>query len=147
MNPLSKEAVLARSPGGNRKCPDTGKLRAVCDCRKCVGRRSQEKGKRSQARTRKALQKVSGGKPVATFRGQQANEEAWRGVFRMETKSGRQVHAVVVRFLDAESQSLQEKAIGDLRPFCLAVQAQEGMSDQIWMFRSSDLPRILEALR
>lgn len=146
MNPLSKKAQLSRSPGGNRVCPRSGLLRTVCDGWESRGWRNQNSGKRSQARARRSLQRVSGRKPAAGTRSQASHEEFWRGVFRLEVKSGKQVNVVVAKFLEAEAQAFQAKAIGDLRPFCFAAEA-EGMTDQVWSFRSSDLERVLEALR
>lgn len=144
MTDLSKDAQLARSPGGNRLCPTTGELKRSCSCWSCVGARNRRKGKRSQREARKNLEAVFGGAgPSAQVTG---DEENWRMRVRVEVKSGKQVEALTKRFLAAEAQSEAGKAVGDLRPFVF-VAAADGTSDQIIAFRASRLAEILELMR
>lgn len=144
MSDLSKDAQLARSPGGNRTCPDTGELKRSCGCYKCRGRRNRAKGKRKQRDARKVADKLFG--TAGPTQSVTANEENWRHRVRLEVKSGKQVESLTRRFLAAEAQSDASKAVGDSRPFIFAA-APDGTSDQIWAFRASDLRAILEALR
>lgn len=144
MTDFSKDAQLARSPGGNRACATTGKLKRDCDCYSCVGRRNRAKGKRKQREARKTADKYFGAAgPTATVT---ANEENWRHRVRIEVKSGKQVESLTKRFLAAEAQANVAKAEGDTRPFIFAA-APDGTSDQIWAFRASALAEVLDALR
>lgn len=141
---LSKDAQIARSPGGNRTCPTTGETKRSCSCWACQGRRNRAKGKRKQLEARKIADKGFGlAGPTKTVT---AHEENWRHRIRLEVKSGQQVKAMTTRFLEAETQSQVSKAVGDSRPFVFAA-APDGMTDQIWAFRASDLGRIIEAFR
>ncbi len=81
-------------------------------CPSCLGRRNRRGGLRKQREARKQM-----GVPQARFRGQDAQEENWAGVFRCEVKAGQQVKAMTSRFLAAEAQSDANKRIGDPRPF------------------------------
>ena len=137
---LSKDAQLSRSPGGNRLCPTTGILKRDCDCYSCRGRRNRAKGKTKQRATRKTADKLFGkAGPTQTVT---ANEENWRHTVRIEVKAGKQIESLTKRFLAAEAQSNASKAVGDSRPFIFAA-APDGMSDQIWAFKASDLARIV----
>jgi hypothetical protein len=115
-----------------------------CKCRSCVGRRSRTQGLKKQRHAKKLL-----GVPSNRFHGQDGNEENWRGLFRIEVKSGKQVgHAKW--FFRAEAQSDANRAIGDSRPF-LFVAMPEGMGSEGFVtLRLSDwqthiVPRIEEA--
>ena len=140
---LSKEAQLSRSPGGNRRCATSGKFRVSCTCRVCVGKRNQRKGKVTQQAQRKALERISG-RPVVGSAVQGGNEENWRGDFRVEVKSGKQVESLTVRFIAAETQSNMAKAIGDSRPFVFAAAPDSFGGDAIWAIRRSELERYLK---
>lgn len=141
---FSKEAQIARSPGGNKTCPVTGELKRSCGCWSCIGRRNRNKGKRNQNQARKIADKTFGtAGPTSAVT---ANEENWRHRVRIEVKSGQQVKALTSRFLLAEAQAHTAKAVGDNRPFIFAA-APDGMTDQLWTFRASDLQRIIDAIR
>jgi hypothetical protein len=92
MDDLSKDAQLARSPGGNRTCPTTGELKRSCSCYSCVGSRNRRKGKRKQRETRKVLEREFGtAGPTQTVT---SHEENWRMRVRLEVKSGKQVESL-----------------------------------------------------
>lgn len=143
---LSKAAQVARSPGGNRRCPTTGELKADCGCATCRGWRNRRKGAGAQRRERKALDRLSGG-PVVSSQAQGSQEEWWRGVVRVEVKSGKQVESLTRRFLAAEAQSEAQKAIGDSRPFVFAAVPDSFGGDAIWAVRRSDLLALIDAIR
>lgn len=143
---LSKAAQVARSPGGNRRCPTTGELKADCQCPTCRGRRNRRKGAEGQRQERKALDRLSG-RPAAVSAAQSSQEEWWRGVARVEVKSGKQVEPLVKRFLAAEAQAGASKAIGDSRPFVFAAVPDDFGGDAIWAVRRSDLMALLDAIR
>jgi hypothetical protein len=142
MDDLSKDAQLARSPGGNRTCPTTGELKRSCSCYSCVGSRNRRKGKRKQRETRKVLEREFGtAGPTQTVT---SHEENWRMRVRLEVKSGKQVESLTKRFLTAEAQSNASKAEGDTRPFVFAA-APDGTSDQIIAFRLSQREAVIGA--
>jgi len=138
--PYSKETQLARvwtCKDGNEGCTRSQ------PCRPCLGRRNRRKGMAKQRVARKAL-----GVPDTRFHGQLANEENWRGIFRGEVKAGQQVKAMTTRFLAAEKQSDQNKAIGDTRPFAF-VAMPDGSTDglvcvRLSVWRQTVVPALLE---
>ena len=141
---LSKDRQLERSPGGNRTCPVTGRLKRNCTCFSCVGRRNRAKGKRKQREARKSLEKQFGiAGPTQTVTG---DEENWRMRVRAEVKAGQQIQALTTRFLAAEAQAEASRAHGDNRPFVF-VAAPDNMSDKLVAFRLSKLAEVLEAFR
>ena len=140
--PYSKDTQLTRSPGSGKRCPTTGKFRVSCTCRVCVGKRNRRKGQVAQRSQRKALERISG-RPVVGSVAQGGNEENWRGEFRVEAKSGKQVESLTVRFIAAETQSNMAKAIGDSRPFVFAAAPDSFGGDAIWAMRRSELERYL----
>lgn len=148
MNPrpdLSKAGQLARSPGGNRKCPTTGKLKASCDCRPCIGRRARGKGKRKQNDAKKFVERAFNqvAAPTSATSGQ---EEFWRLALRLEVKSGRMAQTVDTFYRNTKGQSDQLKAIGDGRPFA-AIAMPDGSSDGFLVIALSSLPVLAQALR
>lgn len=81
-------------------------------CPSCRGRRNRRSGLAKQRAARKAL-----GVPRARVAAAESNEESWRDPhFRTEVKSGAQAGPAATRFLDAERQCDQNKAVGDTRP-------------------------------
>lgn len=108
--------------GRNSVLTKSGHVRG-CACRSCTGRRSRTQGLRKQRAAKKRLRV-----PSNRFHGQDGNEENWRGFFRVEVKSGKQVGAAKW-FLRAEGQSDANKAIGDFRPFAY-VAMPEGMGEE-----------------
>lgn len=120
-DPFPKEKQLGRP----WTCPleVEGCVRSA-PCPSCLGRRNRRSGLKKQREARKRL-----GVPDAKFHGQNGNEENWRGVFRVEVKSGQQVKALATRFLEAEKQSDGNKAVGDPRAF-LFVAMPAGMSNE-----------------
>lgn len=136
---FSKEAQLARSPGGNRRCPTTGVYKGKCTCRSCVGKRSRRKGQRKQREVRKALNLKS-----ERWKGREGNEESWTAALRVEVKGGKQVESVNRWYVKARQQSDAAKAIGDTRPFAF-VAAPDGTSPLI-VVRTDDLPAVVSAL-
>ncbi len=55
----------------------------------------------------------------------------------MEVKSGAQIQPIATRFLAAEVQSTNAKAIGDIRPFVM-VAMPDDMTDGIVLMRLSE---------
>lgn len=140
MTDLSKKAQVARSPGGNRKCPDTGRLKADCDCPRCKGWRNAKKGRRGQAKARRALDL----KPER-FAGRLGNEESWNASnLRVEVKSGAQVNPIARLYVEARNQSDAKRPIGDNRPFTY-VAVPDGSSPLV-VFRADDLREAVYAL-
>ena len=137
---LTKEAQLARSPGGNRRCSTSGELKASCSCRPCIGRRSKGKGRRKQNDGRKALEAGFGW----TLRG--SNEEDWRAPFRIETKAGAIARTVDTFYRNTKAQSDARTAIGDGRPF-MAEAMPDGMSGGYIVLRTEDISALRDALR
>lgn len=142
---LSKEGQLARSPGGNRKCPTSGELKASCKCRPCIGRRARGKGKRKQNEAKKAVERAFNqvAAPTTATSGQ---EEYWRLALRLEVKAGTQARTVDTFYRNTKGQSDQSKAIGDLRPFG-AIAMPDGSSDGFLVIALSSLPVLAQALR
>lgn len=139
VNPLSKEAQLARSPGGNRRCATTGVYKGSCKCPRCLGARNRRKGKRSQREVRKALSLRD-----EKWAGRQANEETWNAsALRFEVKSGKQVQPVATRYVAARNQSDAARAIGDVRPFVF-VAVPDG-SQPLVVVRADELPAVVHA--
>lgn len=136
----TKEDQLARSPGGNQRCPRTGRGKRVCDCASCVGRRSQKKGKLAQRETRKALRL----KPQR-WSSSLANEETWTAAHvRVEVKAGAQVKPIATRYVAARNQSDGAKAVGDPRPF-MFLAVPDG-SQALVVIRVDDLESVVAAL-
>jgi hypothetical protein len=139
--PFDKATQVERSPGGNRRCPNTGELKRNCKCRSCLARRNQRKGKAGQRAARKAL-----GLKDERWIGRHANEESWTAAVRVEVKhGGRMANPVGLRYDQMKAQSDQSAAFGDIRPFC-AVVKPDGWSDVVVMVKGSDLPNFVHAL-
>lgn len=100
------------------------------------GKRNRAKGDAKARRARKAL-----GIAGANTR----HEEHWGGAFRVEVKAGKQVAPMWTRFLLAETQSDQARAIGDNRPF-LMIAMPDNTTDGLVVGRLSDLGAILRLL-
>jgi hypothetical protein len=83
-----------------------------CACHRCRGSRNRSSGLKKQRAARKLLDV-----PAARFHGELGNEESWRFRFRVEVKSGQVVQSMATRYLAAERQSFENKAIGDPRLF------------------------------
>ena len=64
------------------------------------------------------------------------HEEHWGGAVRVEVKAGAQINPIATRYLLAEQQSEQHRAIGDNRPFML-VAMPDGMKDGLIVMRIS----------
>jgi len=120
--------------GALRRRPE-GHVR-LCQCPRCQGKRSRQKGDSKARKARKAL-----GIAGANTR----HEELWGGGVRVEVKAGKQVGPVWTRFLLAEGQSEQARPIGDPRPFVF-VAMPEGTSDGLVVFRLSQVAAVLDAL-
>jgi len=91
------------------------------------GKRNRAKGDSKARRARKQL-----GIAGANTR----HEELWGGDLRVEVKAGAQVQPIVTRYLAAEQQSQQQRAIGDPRPFAL-IAMPDGMTDGLVVMRLS----------
>lgn len=74
------------------------------------------------------------------------HEELWGGAMRVEMKAGAQVSPIVTRYRNAEQQSEQHRAIGDIRPFVL-VAMPDGETDGLAVMRLSVLADLLTVLR
>lgn len=74
------------------------------------------------------------------------HEELWGGAMRVEMKAGAQVSPIVTRYRNAEQQSEQHRAIGDIRPFVL-IAMPDGESDGLAVMRLSVLADLLTVLR
>lgn len=143
VTPLSKEAQVSRSPGGNRYCEETGVrlLRRECQGPSCRGRRNRNKGKTGQRAAREAL-RLSRERWV----GREANEETWTAAVRVEVKAGGSMaNPIQLRYDKMRAQSDAATAIGDTRPFVGVVKA-DGHSDVIVMVKGADLPNVVQAL-
>lgn len=140
----SKEAQVARSPGGNRRCSTTGELKRNCKCRPCLGRRSKYKGQRKQRDARKDIEKVFG--PAGRYSSQTGNEELWRTRVRVEVKSGVMAKTVDTFYRNTKSQSDQAKAIGDTRPY-MAVAMPDGVPYGYAVVRLDHLEAVVSAAR
>lgn len=141
MTDLSKAGQVARSPGGNRRCPNTGEIKNSCQCRSCIGRKNRAKGKAGERAARKAL-----GLREERWRGRTANEETWTSALRVEVKSGGSMaNPVQLRYDKMRGQSDAAKPEGDARPFVGVVKA-DGHSDVIVLVKGSDLPAVVWAL-
>lgn len=116
----------------------------IAPCRSCRGRRNRRKGATSQRGALKVLEAVTGAK--LRWRGKGANEETWDHLpVRCECKSGVGVKGAWGLYLRAEGQSGLAKAVGDPRPFVLAV-APDGVSDGLFLVRWSQLAAVVDAL-
>lgn len=141
MTDLSKEAQLARSPGGNRTCVHTGEPRRTCKCRSCLGRRNRNKGKTGQRAAREALMLRR-----ERWTGREANEETWTAAVRVEVKAGgNMANPVGLRYDQMRSQSDEATAIGDNRPF-VGIVKPDGWSDVVVLVKGKDLPAVVAAL-
>lgn len=141
MEDLSKDAQLARSPGQNRYCDETGErvLKRNCTGPKCRGRRNPRKGKRKQRDARKALMLKD-----EKWSGKHANEETWdSATVRVEVKAGAQVKPIATRYVNARAQSDAARARGDFRPFVF-VAAPDG-SQPLVVVRADELPAVVAA--
>lgn len=107
-----------------------------CRCRRCLGKRSRDKGDKRARGARKAL-----GIPGANTR----HEELWGGGLRTEMKAGAQVKPAITAFLRMEAQSELQRPMGDNRPF-VGVALPDGSKDGIVMFRLSKTPDVVAAL-
>ena len=111
--------------GTGRKSPE-GHIRG-CVCPRCRGQRNRSKGDSKALKARKVL-----GIAGANTR----HEELWGGDIRVEVKAGAQVNPIATRYIAAERQSEQHRAIADPRPFIL-VAMPDGMSDGLIVMRLS----------
>jgi len=142
---LSKEAQLARSPGGNRLCPTTREPKRSCSCFSCRGTRNRRKGQVKQRQARKQLEKAFG-KPAGPSVTSTAHEETWRLPVRPEVKSGGQAKTVDTFYRNTKAQSDLQKAIGDTRPF-MAIAMVDGSTDGLGVMRLSDFIQLFEEAR
>lgn len=130
----------------NDNCPLFGTLgkagrdgkRRVKGCNDPVarGKRNRAKGDSKARRARKTL-----GIAGANTR----HEEHWGGAFRVEVKAGKQIEPIWTRYLLAEGQSEQARAIGDIRPF-LMIAMPDGSSDGLIVGRMSQLGELLRMI-
>lgn len=104
-----------------------------CGDPRARGKRNRAKGDSKARRARRQL-----GIPGANTR----HEELWGGDLRVEVKAGAQVQPIATRYLAAEQQSQQHRAIGDPRPFAL-VAMPDGMSDGFIVMRLSKFKELL----
>ena len=91
------------------------------------GKRNRSKG---DSKARKARQALGIGGVNSR------HEEHWGGAVRVEVKAGAQINPIATRYLLAEQQSEQHRAIGDNRPFML-VAMPDGMKDGLIVMRIS----------
>jgi hypothetical protein len=99
-----------------------------CGDPRARGKRNRAKGDSKARRARKKL-----GLTGSNTR----HEEHWGGHLRVEVKSGAQIQPIATRFLAAEVQSTNAKAIGDIRPFVM-VAMPDDMTDGIVLMRLSE---------
>ena len=91
------------------------------------GKRNRSKG---DSKARKARQALGIGGVNSR------HEEHWGGAVRVEVKAGAQINPIATRYLLAEQQSEQHRAIGDNRPFML-VAMPDGMNDGLIVMKIS----------
>ena len=91
------------------------------------GKRNRSKG---DSKARKARQALGIGGVNSR------HEEHWGGAVRVEVKAGAQINPIATRYLLAEQQSEQHRAIGDNRPFML-VAMPDGMKDGLIVMKIS----------
>lgn len=140
MTDLSKNAQVARSPGGNRRCNETLQLKRSCSCHQCQGWRNQRKGQKAQSKTRKAL-----GLRGERFKSKLTNEETWNASsLRVEVKAGAQAQPIATRYVEARTQADAAKSIGDPRPFVMA--AVPDGSSPLLVIRADDLEAVVYTL-
>lgn len=130
----------------NDNCPLFGTLgkagrdgkRRVKGCNDPVarGKRNRAKGDSKARRARKTLG-IAGPNT--------RHEEHWGGAFRVEVKAGKQIEPIWTRYLLAEGQSEQARAIGDIRPF-LMIAMPDGSSDGLIVGRMSQLGELLRMI-
>jgi len=106
------------------------------------GRVNRQKGKRKQALARQVFEDIY--EVQVSWSGKKGNEESWDHIkaARIEVKAGAQVGPLATRFLAAEKQSNQAKAIGDTRPF-IFVAMPDNMSDGLMVMRLSDFQQLM----
>jgi hypothetical protein len=111
-------------------------------CPRCRGRRNRQKGLRKQRTARKGLV------PDPLWWSELANEENWRGMLRLEVKSGAQVRGIATKYLAAEAQADAARAVGDLRPFGFVAMPDEWGSEGLVVVRLSLMRALVaQALR
>jgi hypothetical protein len=130
----------------NERCPLYGVLGRVgrdgkrrvakCGDPAARGKRNRAKGDAKARRARKTL-----GIGGANTR----HEEHWGGAFRVEVKAGKQIAPIWTRYLLAEQQSEQARAIGDPRPFIM-VAMPDNTTDGLIIGRLSSLGALLRLL-
>ena len=125
--------LRARPWSNGQRCVKRG-----CDCRRCLGRRSKEKGGKRQARAARAV-----GIPRSNL--SPGHEEFLGGTVRIEVKAGAQVGPILTRYRAMEAQSEAARPFGDSRPF-VGVAMPEGVSWGIVMIRTDRLPEAVAAL-
>jgi hypothetical protein len=96
------------------------------------GKRNRAKGDSKARRARKQL-----GIGGANTR----HEEHWGGDLRVEVKAGAQVQPIFTKYLAAEVQSEQHRAVGDPRPFAL-VAMPDGITDGLVVMRLSSFAQL-----
>ena len=106
------------------------------------GRVNRQKGKRKQALARQVFEDIY--EVQVSWSGKKGNEESWDHIkaARIEVKAGAQVGPLATRFLAAEKQSNQAKAIGDTRPF-IFVAMPDNMSDGLMVMRLSEFQQLM----
>lgn len=144
VTPITKEAQVAASPGGNRRCPTTGETKNSCKCRPCIGRRARGKGKKKQRDARKSMEKVFG--VAGKYATQTGDEENWRMRVRAEVKSGGMAKTVDTFYRKCRGQAdrPEVKAEGDTRPF-VAIAMPDGLPYGYLVVRTDHLERLKEA--
>ena len=73
------------------------------------------------------------------------HEELWGGDIRVEVKAGKQIAPIWTRYLLAEQQSEQARAVGDPRPFIM-VAMPDNTTDGLIIGRLSSLGALLRLL-
>lgn len=136
-----KQAREGRQPS---LCDRTGQVKRSCKCASCRGRRNRNQGKTKQRAARKQLER-SGLVNRERWVGRTAHEENWRGMVRVEVKSGaRDAGPILTRYENARGQSDAQTAIGDNRPFVF-VAMPPGASYGLAVLKLEDLEQLLAA--
>lgn len=140
MDDLPFGKSTAPEVGANRFCPTTGTLKRDCDCYRCRGRRSQQKGDKSQTQSRRKLEKAFGKSAGNAVH----DEEDWRLPVRIEVKSGADAKPTGTFYRNTKAQAQARKSIGDTRAF-IALAVVEG--EELCVIRLADLRQLLAEQR
>lgn len=100
------------------------------------GKRNRAKGD-SKARNARRRLNLSG----ANTR----HEEHWRGALRVEIKAGSQISPIATRFIAARNQSVEGKALGDIRPFAM-IAMPDGSSDGIVLMSLEEFSNLMATI-